>query len=58
MFLVMEKYNKDSLDNQVADESADNYPGAAVNIADDCKVDSEMVKEDVKNLNNNPRSND
>lgn len=54
----MERYNKDSLDKELAKESADNYRGAAVNIADDCKVDSELVKEDVKDLNNNPRNND
>lgn len=31
------------------------YRGAEVNIADDCKVNKKLVKEDTKTLNNNPR---
>lgn len=54
----MKKYKKDTLDNKLAEQSADNYPGAAVNIAEDCRVDSTMVKNEVKELNNNPRSNE
>lgn len=39
-------------------QEADLYPGVAPNIADDEKVDPAMVKQDVKELNNNPRSTD
>lgn len=34
------------------------YPGMAANAADDEKVNPELVKQDVKELNNNPRNND
>lgn len=37
---------------------ADVLPGAATDIADGEKVDPEMVKEEVKELNDNPRDND
>lgn len=36
---------------------AEHYPGVATDIADDEKTTPELVKEDVKNLNNNPRNN-
>lgn len=36
---------------------AEHYPGVATDIADDEKTTPEFVKEDVKNLNNNPRNN-
>ncbi|MCM1077810.1 MAG: hypothetical protein NC411_10680 [Bacteroides sp.] len=34
------------------------FRGVNVNEADDCKVNPEMVKQDVKELNNNPRNDD
>lgn len=37
---------------------ADEYRGVDINISDDEKVTSEMVKKDVKELNNNPRNED
>ena len=39
-------------------KSAQNYPGAAIDIADDEKVNDRLVKERVKVENNNPRNND
>lgn len=39
-------------------EEALDYPGVAVDRADNDKTDSKLVKEDVKDLNNNPRNND
>lgn len=35
-----------------------NYPGAAINVADNEKVTSRMVKQRVRVQNNNPRNND
>ncbi len=32
------------------------YRGADINKAGDCKVDAKMVKDDTKELNNNPRN--
>lgn len=37
-------------------KAADKYRGATVDQADDEKVTPKMVKEDVKELNNNPHS--
>lgn len=34
------------------------YPGAAIDAADDDKVSNETVKERTKTLNNNPRNTD
>ncbi len=34
------------------------YRGMEINIADDSKADSPMVKKDVEKLNNNPRNSD
>ena len=34
------------------------YPGVATNVADDNKVDAEMVDEATEELNDNPRNND
>lgn len=39
-------------------QDIDLYPGVAPDIADDEKVDPALVKQDVKELNNNPRSTD
>ncbi|MCM1356854.1 MAG: hypothetical protein NC212_10670 [Staphylococcus sp.] len=50
----MEKTNK----KEKEVKSSQKYPGVSVNIADDNKVNPEMVKNDVKELNNNPRNND
>lgn len=36
---------------------AQDYPGVQPDIADDNKVTPEMVKEETKDLNNNPRNN-
>lgn len=44
--------------SEAVKESLRNNPGAATNIADGDKVSSNMVKEDVRSLNNNPRNND
>lgn len=40
------------------DKAIDNYPGAAIDRADDDKVDEELVKERTCMLNNNPRNHD
>lgn len=37
-------------------EEALDYPGVANNVADNDKSNAELVKEDVKELNNNPRN--
>lgn len=37
---------------------AKKYPGVAIDVADNEKVDSKLVKERVKVENNNPRNND
>lgn len=41
-----------------ATEQEEKYRGVDVNKADDGKVSEKMVKEDTKELNNNPRNND
>lgn len=48
----------DTMDTKKCTRPADVLPGAATDIADNEKVDPEMVKEDVKELNDNPRDND
>ncbi len=40
------------------DKALRDLPGAAIDAADDDKVDDCMVKERTKTLNNNPRNND
>lgn len=35
-----------------------NYPGVQTDTADGGKVDEELVREDVRDLNNNPRNNE
>ena len=40
------------------DAPENKYPGAAIDSADVNKVTSKLVKEDVAELNNNPRDND
>ncbi|MDE7151750.1 MAG: hypothetical protein K2O27_05745 [Candidatus Amulumruptor sp.] len=39
------------------DCEAEKFPGVAVDIANDEKTTRELVKENVKELNNNPRNN-
>lgn len=40
------------------DSDAIKYAGVAVDVADDEKVDASLVKEETKELNNNPRNTD
>lgn len=49
------KENKCTCTCNQTEKSAD-YPGVAINIADDEKVDSKLVKERTEELNNNPRN--
>lgn len=44
--------------NKDKKENANLYPGVAANFADDCKHSDKLVKEGVKDLNNNPRNGD
>lgn len=44
--------------NQTQTEAAKDYPGAAINIADNDKVTPALVKERTQIQNNNPRNND
>lgn len=44
------------MDKKIKD--ADIYPGVATDIADNEKANKAEVKQDVKELNNNPRNND
>lgn len=37
-------------------EALQDFPGAAIDVPDDEKATEKRVKEDVKNLNNNPRN--
>lgn len=53
-FLIMDKKNTPKADVKPAEE----YRGVDVNQSDDNKVTPEMVKKDVKELNNNPRNTD
>lgn len=41
-----------------AAEAQQNYPGAGTDKADNNKVTPKLVKEETKDLNNNPRNND
>lgn len=43
---------------KAVEKSADEYRGVDINISDDENVTPEMVKKDVKELNNNPRNED
>ena len=38
-------------------KAADRYPGASIDIADNEKVDSKLVRDRVKTENNNPQNN-
>lgn len=49
----MEKKDKNAVNAK--DEQ---YRGVDINKADDNKVDPELVKQETKELNNNPRNND
>lgn len=50
-----ERADATSLSQEEVD--AAKYPGVAIDIADDEKVDENLVKERTKALNNNPRNN-
>lgn len=50
----MDKKNTPKADVKPAEE----YRGVDVNLSDNDKVTPEMVKKDVKELNNNPRNTD
>lgn len=52
----MEKKTKPTAQQELHAEQ--NYPGAATDHADDDRENAQMVKDDVKSLNNNPRNND
>ncbi len=44
--------------NKPATKPANEYPGVDVNNGDDNKVDKKLVKQEIRELNNNPRNND
>lgn len=46
----------DEKDLRNSAEEVDEYPGVAINIADNDKVTDTLVKERTKTLNNNPRN--
>lgn len=52
----MEKKNQPKTDDLSRRQTiaADDLPGAAVDIADDCQVNDSLVDERTKALNNNP----
>lgn len=52
----MDKKTPSHISKKVKEEL--DYPGVAINHADKDKTTPELVKEDVKDLNNNPRNND
>ncbi len=49
--------DKDKKPSKNASKEALEYPGIAENIADKDKVDKKLVKDETKELNNNPRNN-
>lgn len=54
---MKEDKNKNASQN-AGNQSADKFPGVAVDIANDEMVSKKLVKERTKTLNNNPRNND
>ncbi len=52
----MEKKTKPTEQREIKAEKI--YPGASTDYADDDRENAQMVKNDVKSLNNNPRNND
>lgn len=44
--------------NKPEPKPANEYPGVDVNKGDDNKVDKKLVKQEIRELNNNPRNND
>ncbi|MDE6240013.1 MAG: hypothetical protein K2M54_08550 [Muribaculaceae bacterium] len=52
----MEKKTKPTAQQELHAEQ--NYPGASTDYADCDRENAQMVKNDVKSLNNNPRNND
>lgn len=57
IFKAMKKEHNDNTKNAVREHAQENYPGAAIDRADDDKVDAELVKERTRTLNCNPRNN-
>lgn len=53
---VAEKIKEASTHSDNVNQSLRDNPGAAINAADNNKVNPEIVKEEVRNLNNNPRN--
>ncbi|MDE6468173.1 MAG: hypothetical protein K2L28_04665 [Muribaculaceae bacterium] len=53
----MKKEHKDYTKKSSRNSAQKQYPGAAIDRADDKKVDSELVKERTRTLNCNPRNN-
>ncbi len=43
---------------KIKGNAPDEFPGAAINEADDNKVDKKLIKERTKTINNNPRNDD
>ena len=52
------KIDKNKPTKQQTTAAERRYPGSAINNADENKVNADMVKADVKSLNNNPRNNE
>ncbi|MCM1521775.1 MAG: hypothetical protein NC039_03875 [Muribaculaceae bacterium] len=46
------------MDKKTAKCGGADYRGADINKGDDCKNTKRLVKEDIKDLNNNPRNNE
>lgn len=50
--------DKEAKNEQLVEDGAKLYSGVATDIAEDCEVSAEMVDEETRTLNNNPRNND
>ncbi|MCM1163051.1 MAG: hypothetical protein NC339_02190 [Muribaculaceae bacterium] len=46
------------MDKKTQKPQGTDYRGADINKGDDCNNNKKLVKEDIKDLNNNPRNND
>lgn len=53
----MDKKSTTPTDKQIVQDALD-YPGIANDVADDEKCTNESVRQDVRELNNNPRNTD
>ena len=47
-----------TMDKKTQKPQGTDYRGADINKGDDCNNNKKLVKEDIKDLNNNPRNND